>query len=184
MDSHSLEAGVFDVYGFRFRLRATAPTWALEGLAADFYFFRSKTEVGTEAGSVAEVTLDVGDPPYDDIPARTATIYTPRNIAFSEGSRTYIDYSCRALAIYDRVTTAFHIHSRDSDLLYEATYLFLLSRIGEFLDSRRLHRIHAMAVGFHGRAVLAIFPMGGGKSTLAAELLKIRSLIFFPTIRR
>jgi hypothetical protein len=53
-----------------------------------------------------------------------------------------------------------------------------LSRIGEFLDAARLHRIHAMALSYRGRAVLAILPMGGGKSTLAAELLKVQDFDF------
>jgi hypothetical protein len=35
-----------------------------------------------------------------------------------------------------------------------------------------MHRIHAMALGWKGKAVLAIFPMGGGKSTLASDLLQ------------
>jgi hypothetical protein len=170
------EGYLFDVYGFRFHLRKTAPTPALDSLASDFHFFRS--EAAEPDSKPIDVTLHVCEPPYSDVPQRAATIYTPRNIAFSEGSRTYIDYGTRALAIYDRAASSFHIYSQNDDLLHEATYLFLLSRIGEFLDSRRLHRIHAMALGFHGRAVLAILPMGGGKSTLCAELLKDPELDF------
>jgi hypothetical protein len=56
--------------------------------------------------------------------------------------------------------------------LYEASYLFLLSQIGEALDNRRLHRIHALAVSLNGRAVLVLLPMGGGKSTLGNHLLR------------
>jgi hypothetical protein len=112
------------------------------------------------------------DPDYDSVPHRPASVYTPRNISLTEGRRTFIDYSGRALAVYDRDEPSFRITSRETSLLYEATYLFLLSRIGEFLDSRRMHRIHAMALGYKGRAILAILPMGGGKSTLASELLK------------
>lgn len=174
--SNSSESCIFDVHGFRFRLKATAPTPATEGLESDFSFFRLKTM--EQHYEPIDVALHVSEPRYDSVPPRAATIYTPRNIAFSEGSRTYIDYSNRALAIYDRAVPSFNIYSQDNDLLYEATYLFLLSRIGEFLDSRRLHRIHAMALSFHGRAVLAILPMGGGKSTLCAELLKDPELDF------
>ena len=168
MPSINAEAAVYDVYGFRFRLRADGPTPALADLANDFSFFRA--DAGT--GDAMEIDLHIGDPPYEGVPPREASVYTPRNIAFSEGSRTYIDYGCRALAIHDRAAPAFQMYSRDHDLLYEATYLFLISRIGEFLDARRLHRIHAMALSLNGRAVLAILPMGGGKSTLTAELLK------------
>lgn len=158
----------YDVYGFRFSVQADSATEAVAGLDNDFAHFRCP-DTG-EAGLT--LRLSPQDPPYDEVPPRTATVYTPRNIAFSEGPRTYIDYSGNSLAIYDRSQPSFRIYSRNHDVLYEASYLFLLSRIGEFLDGRRLHRIHAMALSYHGRAVLAILPMGGGKSTLVAELLQ------------
>jgi hypothetical protein len=56
--------------------------------------------------------------------------------------------------------------------LYEASYLFLLSEIGQFLDRKRLHRVHSLAVSINERAVLVLLPMGGGKSTLGAHLLR------------
>jgi hypothetical protein len=56
--------------------------------------------------------------------------------------------------------------------LYEATYLYLLSQIGTFLDGRGLHRIHALGVVVKKRAVLVLLPMGGGKSTLGLHLLE------------
>jgi len=62
--------------------------------------------------------------------------------------------------------------SADRYLVYEAAYLFLLSQIGEALDARGLHRLHALAMSWRGRAILALLPMGGGKSTLGVELLK------------
>lgn len=160
---------LFDVYGFPFRLHFSAgAAEAAKGLASDFEFFRRPRLTGKPI----EVCLFAEDPPYETVPARAASVYTPRNISFSEGPRTYIDYSGRALAIYDRQAGSFHIHSRDTGMLYEASYLFLLSRIGDYLDSVKLHRIHAMALSYRGRAVLAILPMGGGKSTLCAGLLK------------
>ena len=170
---HEQVGAAFDVYGFHFRVVADAATRAAEDLAADFAFFRRD-----EVDQPLEIALYLDDPPYDDVPARAASVYTPRNVSFSEGSRTFVDYSGRALAIYDRAQHTFRVHSRDSDLLYEAAYLFLLSRIGESLDAAHLHRIHAMALSYHGRAVLAILPMGGGKSTLAAELLKVPDFDF------
>jgi hypothetical protein len=166
-------AAAFDVYGFHFRVAAVGTTRAADDLADDFIFFRRDT-----VERPLEIALCVEDPPYDDVPPRIASVYTPRNVSFSEGSRTFVDYSGRALAIYDRAQHTFRVHSRDSDLLYEAAYLFLLSRIGEFLDAAHLHRIHAMALSYRERAVLAILPMGGGKSTLAAELLKVEDFGF------
>ena len=116
--------------------------------------------------------LSEDDPPYDEVPTRPATVYTPRNVGLTEGARTYVDYSGRGLAVWDRQERIFRIYTRDPHLQYEASYLFLLSRIGEELDQRRMHRIHGLALSYNGRAVLAVLPMGGGKSTLGAHLLK------------
>lgn len=157
----------FNVYGFQFSVSSDDAGDIGAMVGSDFRFFQRETVEGP-----LPVQLHVCDPPYEKVPPRVATVYTPRNIAFSDGPLTYIDYSGRALAIYNRAEPrGFSIYSKSRDLLYEATYLFLLSQIGEYLDARAMHRIHAMALSHNGRAVLAILPMGGGKSTLAAELL-------------
>jgi len=158
----------YDVYGFQFTVRADAATDAIAGIDNDFAHFRTAQPLPAAA---MEIRLSLSEPPYADVPHKAATVYTPRNIAFSEGQRTYLDYSGHSLAIYDRAQPSFRVYSLNHDVLYEAVYLFLLSRIGEYLDERRLHRIHAMALSYRGRAVLAILPMGGGKSTLVSELL-------------
>lgn len=164
----------FDVYGFRFRISSQGAEDAAGMLAADFAFFRRD-----RVDQPMPIRLHSCSPPYETVPPRVATVYTPRNIAFTDGSRTFVDYSGRALAIYERQhPRQFDIYSLNADLLYEASYLFLLSRIGEYLDGESMHRIHAMALSHKGRAVLAVLPMGGGKSTLAAELLKQQDFDF------
>ncbi len=71
---------------------------------------------------------------------------------------------------------SFQITARDPCLLYEACYLFLLSHISQYLDRRRMHRVHALGACVNGRAVLALLPMGGGKSTPGAHLLRHRDV--------
>ncbi len=154
-----------DVYGRTFRLHGSGSA-ALAMVADDFHFF-----IRQQVGHPVDVELIAAAPPYDDVPAGIATTYTPRNISFSQNGSTYIDYSGRALAIWNRQAFTFKIYSTDDDIQYEASYLFLLSQIGEYLDDHKMHRIHAMAMSVEDRAVLAILPMGGGKSTLAAGLL-------------
>ena len=162
----------FDVYGFAFRLCGEAEA-AIRDLANDFQFFR-------RAGVTDPVTVELisSDPPYDEVPEREASTYTPRNISFVEGESTYIDYSGRGLGIWDRGRKRLRVYSRDPHLLYEVAYLFLLAQLGEALDKRKMHRIHAMAMAYQGRSVLAVLPMGGGKSTLAASLLRYREFDF------
>lgn len=172
MRTTSVFAAHFNVYGFEVDIRSSSRA-ALDGLAEDFSYFRSEP-----SQSALQMELIEEPPPYDSAPPITASVYTPRNVSFRDGHLTYVDYSGRALAIHNRKTGDFRIFSCDSELLYEAAYLFLLSRISEFLDARRLHRIHALAIGMKRRAALVLLPMGGGKSTLGAELLKYPEIEF------
>jgi hypothetical protein len=155
----------FDVYGFRFSISSTVRE-PLEGLRQDFAFFQSDAPVD---GVMLELIDE--DPPRQGLPSSDACVYTPRNVAYRANGKRYIDYHGRALGIQDEATGNLKLYSRDPGLLYEAAYLYLLSRAGEFLDSRGLHRIHALGVSIKGRAVLVLLPMGGGKSTLGLHLL-------------
>gem|GEM_PF-944804 len=156
----------YDVYGYRFALEGDCPE-ALDGVLSDFEFFQRDS-----VDEPRRIRLIHAEPPFETAPPREATVYTPRNVSFTDDGKTYLDYKGRALGIHDPVAHDFQVTSLDKDLLYEAAYLFLLSQIGEFLDSKRLHRLHALAASVNGKAVLVSLPMGGGKSTLAAELLK------------
>jgi hypothetical protein len=148
----------FDVYGYRFSVRGS-PSEAVEGIRQDFAFF-SKTV------SDSDVLIDLfdEDPPQDGLPGGDAVVYTPRNVVYRRMKQRYIDYHGRALGIQEEESGNLKLFSRNANLLYEATYLYLLSQIGEHLDRRGLHR--------KNRAVLILLPMGGGKSTLGLSLLK------------
>ena len=161
----------FDVHGYRFSIESSVPE-AVEGLRQDFAFFSS-----TAGPRETTVELIAGNPPLDDVPAVDASVYTPRNVVYRNGRFRYIDYHGRGLGIVDEQHDGLKLYSLDHGLLYEAAYLFLLSRIGQALDARGLHRIHALGVEVKGRAVLVLLPMGGGKSTLGLHLLK------FPEVR-
>jgi hypothetical protein len=93
-------------------------------------------------------------------------------VAYRLDQRTVIDCSGRCLGVLDPNAGSFQLSSLDRDLLYEAAYLFLLSRSGEALDRAALHRIHALGVAVRGHAALVLLPMGGGKSTLGSALLR------------
>lgn len=57
------------------------------------------------------------------------------------------------------------------DISYEALYTFILSAVGELLDIKHLHRIHALAFSNDKKsAYLFVMPSGTGKSTLSYSL--------------
>ena len=164
-EENSPKPTTINVYGCEFILSGDGAS-ALAQLLDDFQYF-----VCEGARKPTRVEIINAEPPYETVPEGVATTYTPRNVSFTRDGCTYIDYSGRALAVFDRSGPVFRVFSLDRHIQYEASYLFLLSHIGEYLDQHRMHRIHAMAMSVGGKAVLAILPMGGGKSTLCSSLL-------------
>ena len=111
-------------------------------------------------------------PDYDALPAKDADIYTPRNVVYRDGESRILDFGGLGSGRFEARANRFRMESANPQLVYEAAYLFLLSQIGQALDGRGLHRLHALAMSYKGRAILVLLPMGGGKSTLGAALLK------------
>jgi hypothetical protein len=111
-------------------------------------------------------------PDYDGLPELTCSFATPRNICFSNGSLTYIDYFGKALNIYDRQANHCQIITEDLELAHEIAYLTILSRISEALERKRLHRIHGLGIEAGGKGTIILLPSGGGKSTMALSLLR------------
>jgi hypothetical protein len=160
----------FNVYGYRFNVRSSVAE-PLYGIEEDFGFFAAEA---TTDGVTIELFAET--PAAAMLPTTTAVTYTPRNVVYRESGKRFIDYHGRALGIQDEATSDFKLYSLDSGLLYEATYLYLLSQIGQRLDNTGLHRLHALGVVIGGRAVLVMLPMGGGKSTIGLHLLRYRQV--------
>lgn len=161
----------FSVYGYRFVVTGDCG-FARDGLAEDFRFFAGQAADGPSAAGHVEVRVVHGAPDYGSLPISDAVIYTPRNVVYRDGGRRIIDYGGRALGTYDAAAGHFEVVGEDPHLVYEAAYLFLLSQIGQALDGRGMHRLHALAMSRRNRSILVLLPMGGGKSTLGAALLK------------
>jgi len=166
-----LEAGAaaldLDFYGIRARVVSPARE-TLARVADDFLSFHAHT-----AGAAAfELILVPEAPRYADLPPLRATAHTPRNICYTHGQTTYIDYFGKALAIYDRAAGRVEVRSDRPHLLHEIAYLTILSRVSERLERRGLHRVHACAVSAGGRSALFLLPSGGGKTTLSLAFLR------------
>jgi hypothetical protein len=108
----------------------------------------------------------------DALPELAARVQTPRNHCHTDGDLTYLDYFGSALAVYDRSRNYLTVESVDTHRLHEITYLSILSRVGELLERRGLHRLHALAVGRHGETALFMMDSGGGKSTHGLGFLR------------
>jgi hypothetical protein len=162
-----METARYSVYGYDFLVSGNCHA-AKEGLSEDFTFFAGESA----NGSPVELILNQGKPDYDGLPDIDAAVYTPRNVVYRDGGRRILDFGGRGIGIYDPADRRFTMTSESADLLYEAGYLFLLSQIGQSADRQGMSRVHAAAMSYNGRAILVTLPMGGGKSTLSAALLR------------
>jgi hypothetical protein len=136
-----------------------------EALARPFRFFLCKS-------GRPDITVTTHDsaPPYKDFPAIRAAFSSPRNIVFSDGTTKIIDYFNQGVVIQKE--NQFHIYGTNRDFLQESFYLLVLSRFGQYCDSHRMMRIHALALSCRETAIILPMLPGSGKSTLAVSMLK------------
>ena len=158
----------FEVYGLGLEVEGDWPE-VIEAVSQDFAWFAR--DGGMTATDVV-VTIARGRPDPSRFGSIPQAFITTRNVVFQSGSQTIVDYSGRVLAIYDRATDRLRVEGEDEQLVHEATYLFMLSRIGRHLDEAGLMRIHALGLSGRQGAVLVLLPSGGGKTTLALRALR------------
>jgi hypothetical protein len=156
----------FAFYGLTIEV-SSATADLVEEVRRHFSYFR----VPLVKGQV-QVEMHRTAPPYCDLPALPASVITPRNVCFENKKISYIDYFGRGLAVFDRKEKRCVIYGKDHDLVHEIAYLFILSTVGQYLDSRRIHRVHALGVSYKRKGILLLLPSGGGKSTMALELMR------------
>jgi hypothetical protein len=157
-----------DFLGTPVRLTAESGE-ALDELRRDFAAFAA-----TE-GRAPRVSLELCARPCPAPPGASAWSWRGFGVRSTSGARL-IRYDDGAWARYDYGARAGVVHASDGERLRELAYLAVLSRAGEELDRRGLHRVHALGVTSPSGAGLVLLPSGGGKSTLALELLRRRSL--------
>ena len=144
----------------------------LSSIETDFAYFCHKP---LKENNKPQITIAIfpGKPPYEKIPNGTLAICHTKDAAiYKNGNIRYFDSFGKVLVIYDSSKESVEIYSLDRNLLYEKSYLMIMTRVGELLDKKKLHRIHAMGVVFKGKAILCLLPMGGGKTTLTLSLLE------------
>lgn len=137
----------------------------LKKLQEEFHFF-----VQNEAASV-QTTIELFREVPPELPVMVAVKILETCAVYRIGSRQYIDYSGKALTIWDRLEESIRIYSLEEDRLYELGFLTIHSILGERLDQQGLCRIHALGVSLSKVNSLVMLPYKGGKSTLLSHLL-------------
>lgn len=155
-----------DFHGVRARVFGAAEL--TQALAFDFAHHRCPP------GPTAEVSISVSleHPPFERAPEGRCVLVQPHAIVFDAGGARWVDYHSRALCRFDYEADHGELWSEDLGLAHEIAYLLLLSRVGEHLDRRGLHRVHALGLDLEGAGVLCLLPSGGGKTTLGLAMLE------------
>ena len=143
---------------------AGASDETVAALAEDFGYF---ADIPTQRITI-RLTL-VGEPWGGKEKPRLKLFRTRACAVHQESlSRRRCDYGGgNAVQAEDGRPRTFPVHARDRDAEYELAYVALLSAIGEELDLRGFHRVHALGIELGGKAALVLLPRGGGKSAMA-----------------
>jgi hypothetical protein len=159
-------------YGVGVTIAAPGPV--IDELRRDFSFFVRPLSGGIFRAM--RITVFEQKPPFERVPEVRASLYQPDSVSYDWRDVRFVDYNGAALSIYDFRAEHGEVYATDSDLLHELVYLLILSRVGELLDGKRIHRVHALGIAREGKGILCLLPQGGGKTTLALELLKESSV--------
>jgi len=139
----------------------------VESIRRDFRYFETAT-------GKPEVTIDVfaESPKFSSLPDLPAATYTLDYVVYRNKAEIYTDYHGKGLRVWNRRDRQYRIYSENPDLRHEIAYLTVLSAVGQYLDAKHIHRVHALGVSQNGKAILILLPEKGGKTTLALRLIK------------
>ena len=156
----------FNFYGVTATIESSSSE-IIESFKFDFSMF-----IVPEAGNpMVSLEAIVKSPPWEIIPELVESMRSPEYVCFDQEEIRYVNYFGRALVRFDYRNETAQIYSTDTSYMYEKLYLLLLSRTGELLDRKGLHRVHGLGIAVNDKAALFLMPSGGGKSTLALSLL-------------
>lgn len=156
-----------DLYGARLRLTSESGE-IIEELRRDFAFF-----LAPPAARQPLLHLDLKLGPSPRATAWPITLWTRGYRVVDRWPRRWVRYRDGAMAEIDATLGRGTIWADSLDRLHELGYLCALSRAGEELDSRGLHRVHALGFSWGGQGGLLLLSSGGGKTTLALELSRL-----------
>lgn len=158
---------ILDIHGILVELESNCAQFH-EWLSFDFRCFLS-SGASRPADVAVEVTL--GAIPRDKLPPLVESMHGLQYVCFDSGNIRYVDYFGKAFAIHNYATERVQLFSEDAEFCYEKLYLLIQSRVGELLDRRGIHRVHALGLSTPHGAAIFLIPMKGGKSTLALRAL-------------
>jgi hypothetical protein len=158
----------FDFYGVGVEVSsANEDQEIVEWIKEDFQFFY-RTGLKFSPLLIFKITKN-----FQYISKPIVRIQTPRVTTEGLDSYRVCNYGdgCRVSSFSSNGIRIFQI-SGVKKWIHEMIYMAILSAVGEELDQRGFHRVHALGLQYKKRNLLVLLPQGGGKSALANLLLK------------
>ncbi len=157
-----------DIYGAAACIRSRE-AGVVRSLERDFSFFRGKGPCG---GLSMTIRKNAALPEMNG----NRGAWRPRNgrrlLYRDEGSCRHIRFAGRATCLYDYMRNSAAVFADEHEIAHEIAHYAVLSRLGEDLDARGLHRVHALGFSRGSQGALYLAPSGGGKSRLALAMLR------------
>ena len=145
----------------------------VQNLKKDFQFFLSEKML------VRNINLRIHFEKPDTSILLKQMIYSRKDYSvFWSQKKIFVVYDAGLLAVFDYQKGIADLYSKNFDLLYEISYLFIQSMIGEYLEKKNLFRIHAAGFSFNKKGFLLVGQSGSGKSALSLNLLKQKDFFF------
>lgn len=163
--SRSIICKEYSIYGNHIRVQSYR---TLNWLDLDFAFFKT-TPPGPPIFHRNFIELKIFPLAMANIPPLQQYLTFKEAKVFKSFKTKWIKYTDKAWLKLDKTNGELFVD--DSDLEQELSYLFLQSQMGLFWDNCDLHRIHCLSFVYKDKGNLLLLPSGGGKSTLALEML-------------
>ncbi len=162
----------FDFHGVGVEVCASAPEFAsaLTDLSSDFAYFACAAPSGNPGIKLRLLP----EQRVAHLNIRAPFLFQTRMCRVHGFGRTRVcDYG-QGLRVFTKIRAGanprriFWVAGNSAASVYEAAYVALLSAVGEALDSRGFHRVHALAFGKSNSTAILPLASGGGKSSIAA----------------
>lgn len=162
MNTQSNISKTFDFYGFSVKINA--PNDIIDFINTVFSDYPSQKNKSNYSNVIVLNSIFNFKNKYKKIlKLKEYTIF------YHKGLRI-INYNDKLLCICNFKKNRFTFISPSLKLLKEKLYLFLISQIGEYLDSKKIHRIHASSIEINKKTFIISGDIKAGKTTALLKL--------------
>lgn len=155
------------VYRNTFKIVSDLPA-LLKNIERDFLYFKSPSKVSTPD---FVITASIKKKRNIFPPKNLPWIKTREYTCYERNGEKRIFYRWGDIIILNYREKFAFVYSQNLMQLHETVYTLLLAVTGEYLEKQGYSRIHALGFSKNHKGGLVISAVGGGKTTLALELM-------------